>query len=350
MMGASLRFLEITASIQSQGLALSEWADAQPEPWEMVLRFLPISGAFFLGLLLVVFWKRRPFVVVSVEQEEKVPPPVVPPKSDAEEKLVLVQNELKLTLEKNKRQKERIASAKRALEVKDQEVAKLRLDISSAEEANLTAVAVEPESDKAPPSVIMEPREDLQELAAASEELAQVEVDFRKNLKTEKPIAEDKGKAPADWDELLLFRSKDPAIWNQSVNEGENHRAILLSEVPDNMTYLRLRRLDTGEGVVMAVDAAGLKQEGGDLMIGFNGSNEEFYGARHLGIYSEDLPQQVEIRFAYGGWGFGHCPNNETAQACAWAGQEINSETVIEITVYSRFPGLTDNDQLIEPS
>jgi len=183
------------------------------------------------------------------------------------------------------------------------------------------------------------------------EELVQAAPDFHQNERADIPKEITAPKIPFDWDELLLFRSSDPSIWNQSVNEGSQHCAILLSEVPGNIAYLRLRRLDTGEGVVIAIQGSGgLNQDGGDLMVGFNGSNEEFYGARHLGIYSEESPQQVEIRFAYGGWGFGHRLNNETAQACAWAGQEINSDTVIEITVFSRFPGLTDNDQLIEPS
>lgn len=362
-MGDSQRFLEITASIQSQGMALSEWADARPEPWATVLRFLPISAAFFLGLFLVLLWKRKTLAVQeAVELEGEPLEPVLQPKSDAEEKLPLVQNELKLSLEKNKRQKERITSAKRALEVKDQELgekglelerqdqelAKLRVKILTANEVAVSAD--EPVQEQPSPPITVEPREDLREFAAASEELAKAAVDFRSNLREGKSGNAVEPERSVDWDELLLFRSSDPSIWNHSVSEGENHSAIVLSEVPDNMAYLRLLRLDTGEGVIMAVQARDLDQDGGDLITGFNGSNEEFYGACHLGIYSEELPQQVEVRFAYGGWGFGHRPDNETTQACAWAGQEINAETVMEITVFPRFPGLTDKDQLIEPS
>ena len=354
-MGESQRFLEILASIQSKGMALSEWADAYPEPWATVMRFLPISAAFLLGLCLVLLWSRKKPLVQAEELAEEPQASVVQPKSDAEKKLPLVQNELKLTLEKNKRQKERITSAKRALEVKDQELveradelekqdkelAKLRLEILAATEA--------PALDTSAPPIKVEPREDLQEFAAASEQLAQAAVDFRQNLREEKPAEVESG-TPEDWDEMLLFRANDPSIWNQPVSEGENHTAVPLSLVPANTAYLRLRRLDTGEGLVIAVQPRDLYQDGGDHIIGFNGSNEEFYSACHLGIYSEDLPQQVEVRFAYGGWGFGHHPENESAQACAWAGQKINDDTVMEITVFPRFPGLTDKDQLIEPS
>ena len=208
----------------------------------------------------------------------------------------------------------------------------------------------EPVAEKTLPSVEVEPREDLQEFAAASEKLAQAATKFREKTRSEEVVKQDRPETPIEWDEVLVFRSSDPSIWNVSVNDGEDHCAIPLSEIPDNAAWLRLRRLDTGEGVVISVQTRDLTQDGGDRSSGFNGSNEEFYGARHLGIYGEDLPQEVETRFAYGGWGFGHRVSGETAQACAWAGHEINGGIVMEITVFPRMPEISASDQFIESS
>jgi len=182
--------------------------------------------------------------------------------------------------------------------------------------------------------------------------------DFRSTLRGEAPPRDTDSKSPAgirpgtpsNWEELLVFRSNDPSIWNQSVNKGENHYAVSLKEVPNDATFLRLRRIDTSEGIIIPVQPSHLSQDGGDHSAGFNGSNEEFYGARHLGIYGEDLPQEVETHFAFGGWGFGHRVDGETIQACAWAGQEIDGKTIMEITVFPSLPNLTAKDQLIEPS
>jgi len=361
-MGDWQRLLEVTASIQSQGMALSEWADSQPEPWATVLRFLPITGAFILGLLLVLLWKRKSPEIQSVEPVEEPHEPAVQVESDAEKKLPLLQSELKITLDKNKRQKERISSAKRALEAKDEELGKkdqelisrnqdltkLRLELIAATDA---AASVEESASEIPsPLIESEPREDLQNFAAASEELAQAATQYREKISSEESFGQAESETPVEWDELLLFRSSDPSIWNGSVSDDDNHCAILLSEIPANVAWLRIRRLDTDEGIIIPVQSREITQDGGDRSFGFNGSNEEFYGARHLGIYGEELPQAVETRFAYGGWGFGHRVNGETAQACAWAGQEIDGDTVMEITVFPRLPELTANDQMIESS
>jgi len=307
-------------------MALSEWADAQPEPWATVLRFVPIAGAFLLGLILVLLWKRKPVPAGPKEAMQAIVPQA---KSPADEELPLVQSELKASLEKNKRQKEQIASAGHAIEIKDQELDELRVKLSES------ASKVEDLSDTHS-GIESTTSEDLEQVAAPIQEETSSEDELEKSL--------------LEWDELLVFRSNDPSIWNQSVSDGEDRCAILLSEVPDNVAWLRMRRLDTGEGVVIPVQTGDLTQDGGDRSSGFNGSNEEFYGARHLGLYGEDLPQEVETRFAYGGWGFGHRANGETTQAKAWAGQEINGDTVLEITVFPSSPEVTDSDQLIESS
>ena len=87
--------------------------------------------------------------------------------------------------------------------------------------------------------------------------------------------------------------------------------------------------------------------------IGFNGSNELFYGARHLGLFSESCPNEVETRFTYGGWGFGHraheiAPEVEQLQAAGWEGREIPADTVFEIVIHEELPALGKQDRILE--
>ncbi len=86
---------------------------------------------------------------------------------------------------------------------------------------------------------------------------------------------------------------------------------------------------------------------------GFNGTNELFYGARHLGLFSETCPNEVETRFTYGGWGFGHraheiAPEVEQLQAAGWEGREIPADTVFEIVIHEELPSLGQRDRILE--
>ncbi|MCB1236499.1 MAG: hypothetical protein KDM91_15635 [Verrucomicrobiae bacterium] len=148
---------------------------------------------------------------------------------------------------------------------------------------------------------------------------------------------------------LVIFRGNDPALWNRDLYRGANHRARALESVPSDARWLRLRRLDTGASVLVEIDHAGLGKEGGAAGFGFNGSNEVFYGARHLGVYSEAVPQDVETRFTYGGWGFGHrAAVAGEGQAWCWAGIEIPAQTVFEITLYPSRPRPGKNDTALD--
>ncbi|MCF6312649.1 MAG: hypothetical protein L3J39_09385 [Verrucomicrobiales bacterium] len=410
------------ASISSRGMALSQWVDAQAEPWASILRWSPLGGAFLLGMLLGGLWKWKALTakpvdarggLVEVQELEEVKAElasVLVEKPQTEEKLLLLQQELKAALRENSQQHGQIKSAQRVLEVKDQVVEDLRkkLDAMQAEAAarsvekgELGALVIASEQALQEQLAVTgaaqaasELGQDLQAFADAAQRLAQVAADFRDQAQEEEDgesevaqsaallaaETEAEEEAPVkteadseelglrDWRELLLFVSSDPSIWNQAVNESESHFAIPLSQVPSDVAFLRMRRLDTGQGIVLAVDYQDLISDGGDRGIAFNGSNEEFYGAYHLGIYSEMLAQEVEIRFALGGWGFGHRANSsadsfarsfgvsnreaegehkKTAQACAWAGREIDSATLIEIVVFPRLPDLAEGDQLL---
>lgn len=318
---------------------MSEWVDSLPEPWAMGLRLLPITGAFFLGLILALLWRRN-----SLPEDSE----------DGEERSASLQKELEVSREENSSLKELIASSGQEMKWKDQELEGLRTQLEAAEALDTGVAETVPVKVAPRDGPEIEPREELQDFAAASEKLAKAAVQFRQKIRAE---AEREGlgaggqgkqsEAPPDWDELLLFRSNDPSIWNQSVDGGEDHLARSLAEVPANAAFLRLRRVDTGEGVVIPIEGRRLTGEGGGHSSGFNGSMEEFYGARHLGIFDEGLPQEVETRFAYGGWGFGHRLNGEATQAVGWAGLEISGDTVIEITVFPRLPEIPPGDRLL---
>ncbi len=147
---------------------------------------------------------------------------------------------------------------------------------------------------------------------------------------------------------LVLFRANDPGIWGANVFAGANRRARPLDRLPEGIAYLRLRRMDTGQGVVISVTNAGLTDDADGRPRGFNGTNERFYGAYHLGIFDESLPQDVETRFTYGGWGFGHSVLGPEQQACGWEGKVIDPDTVFEIAVFRRMPVLGDHDRMID--
>ncbi len=332
------QFFGTTASLQSWGIALSEWVDSQPEPWATGLRFLPLGGSFFLGAILVWLWKRQPRPAPEKDAAPKLSPPQTEPGAATGEKI---------DFEKNAR------ATSRHLESKDQGRKRRRADPSAAEGPDLVAAETLPSTVVPGEHDGVEPPEGLQEFAAGSEKLALAAARFRQAARQsgEEPAATDddgQREAPVDWGEMLLFRSADPSIWNQSVDGGEDHRAVPLASVPGNAAFLRLRRVDTGEGIVIPIVAQALAREGDVADSGFNGSAEKFYGARHLGIFHENLPQEVEIRFAYGGWGFGHRAGDGSSQALGWAGEEIDADTVIEITVFPSLPELAPGDRLLK--
>lgn len=147
---------------------------------------------------------------------------------------------------------------------------------------------------------------------------------------------------------LILFRSNDPSLWNTDTFLGANRRSRSLEVLPEGLSFLRLRRIDTGEGVVLPISNESLLDDADGQPRGFNGTNESFYGAHHLGVFDESLPQEVETRFTYGGWGFGHSVMGTEEQASGWEGRRIPSDTVFEIAVFRRMPVLGERDRMID--
>lgn len=152
---------------------------------------------------------------------------------------------------------------------------------------------------------------------------------------------------------LVIFRSADPEIWNTTCNHGENHRSVSLGEISGDASWLGIKRVDTGEEIFAQVSLDDLKGSGDGKSSGFNGSNEFFYGARHLGFFSEDCETEVETRFTYGGWGFGHLAGNigdsdSPKQSWAWDGRQIPDDTVFEFTLYDERPEQANDEAVLK--
>jgi hypothetical protein len=141
----------------------------------------------------------------------------------------------------------------------------------------------------------------------------------------------------SDW--LVIFRSSDPAIWNTGTNLGANHFAIQLTEVPQNIRYLRMRMMDSQKCVIAEIskDRLGIQSAKGQW--GWNGTNEFKWGEYHLGIYdvAQNAAKDGQVYLGSGntcrGWGFGHI-HHAKQQGYTWNRMTI-SKTVFEISVKS---------------
>jgi serine/threonine protein kinase len=106
----------------------------------------------------------------------------------------------------------------------------------------------------------------------------------RQHLLTKGDQPSSETNVPSDW--LVLFRSADPAVWNTD-SPRESKFAIPLSRAPDNVCYLRLKRMDTGDMQIVAIRRADLGRTPSlppDQDFVWNGSNIDAWGGRHLGI------------------------------------------------------------------
>lgn len=159
----------------------------------------------------------------------------------------------------------------------------------------------------------------------------------------------------SDSNVLVIFRANDAGIWGQTIYRGVNCRARSLESIPDWAEWISMERLDTQERVFVQMDGASFDALDDSISIGFNASNELFYGARHLGFFSEACPNEVETRFTYGGWGFGHrvAPGGNSAeslQAVGWEGKEISLDTIFEICLHRELPEQGTQDRVLKQS
>jgi hypothetical protein len=148
--------------------------------------------------------------------------------------------------------------------------------------------------------------------------------------------------APQGW--TVLFRSDDPGIWN-NFSSGANF-AMPVGRAHPRVRHLRLKRMDSGEAVIMPIRWADLAREPKkrpDRGFAWNGSSRLQYKARHLGIARaprfrwpgglDGVCSVVDDGFdAFSGWGFAHKCNVGDQQYYCWQGKEI-PRTAFEIAV-----------------
>jgi hypothetical protein len=150
--------------------------------------------------------------------------------------------------------------------------------------------------------------------------------------------------APASW--TILFRADDPSAWDKDAKGATGEQiAIPLKFAPDKFRYLRLRRMDTGEALILPLTPDQLqngKPGAAEAAFWWNGTAKEEWKGRHLGIvqaprHKWPVPKGM-IAVMNDGWdgfagsGFGHKCFKDDAQYYCWRGKEI-PRTVFEIAV-----------------
>jgi hypothetical protein len=146
---------------------------------------------------------------------------------------------------------------------------------------------------------------------------------------------------PRGW--TVLFRSDDPSLWN-TFSPGANF-AMPAGRAHNKVCFLRLKRMDTGDSLILPVTRDDLAREPNakpDRGFAWNGSSKLQYEARHLGIARAPrfrwpnlegvLSVVDESLDAFSGSGFSHKCNVGDRQYHCWQGKEI-PRTVFEIAV-----------------
>ena len=89
---------------------------------------------------------------------------------------------------------------------------------------------------------------------------------------------------PESW-RTVLFRSSDPNLWNTNTNEDKRF-AIPVNKAPKEIRYLRLKRMDTGEAIIVPISHNQLTRSArvGEQSSFWNGTGNTAFGAKHLGI------------------------------------------------------------------
>ncbi|QEG24436.1 hypothetical protein [Mariniblastus fucicola] len=136
------------------------------------------------------------------------------------------------------------------------------------------------------------------------------------------------------YSEQVIFRGENPEVWGRDDCDSDDGAVSALSfdSIRSDINYLRIRRVDTRESVVIPMTKDQIFASGDPDINGWNGSCEVFFGGRHIGVCANHLPQEVETRFGQGGWGFGHRYDHNDRQEWGWAGRVIEP-TAFEISV-----------------
>jgi hypothetical protein len=144
----------------------------------------------------------------------------------------------------------------------------------------------------------------------------------------------------------VLFRSDDPTLWGQTKGKPSdaNGFALPLTAAPEGTTFVRLRRMDTGDMVIVR----GTVTDDGTGPVAWTSKQTWNMGASTgylLGIVEHAHNSAVvgnvvlqttqgRTNVGYLGWGFGRLLGNAGAQGFTWEGQPL-AKTVFEISATS---------------
>ena len=142
-------------------------------------------------------------------------------------------------------------------------------------------------------------------------------------------------------DEQVIFRGSNPEGWGTGNTGIEGvETSLSCDDIRSDINYLRIRRTDTKESVVLPMTKGMIFSNGDPATSGWNGSSEVFFGGRHVGAFAEHLPQEVETKFSQGGWGFGHRYDHNDRQEWGWGGRVIEPTTMeVSVGCLGKTPG-----------
>ena len=138
----------------------------------------------------------------------------------------------------------------------------------------------------------------------------------------------------------ILFRSSDPLLWNVDVQNADSY-SVAVKNAPGDARYLRMRRVDTGEFVIIPVSANSLDRFQYSTPFSWRGEKRLNRQACVLGIVDARTPAKSPNYLAmtrdgnFSGWGFAVPEEGEERQSYVWNGQPIQ-KTVIEVAITSR--------------
>jgi hypothetical protein len=141
----------------------------------------------------------------------------------------------------------------------------------------------------------------------------------------------------------ILFRSHDPLVWNVAIR-NRTMTASPVSAAPANVRFLRMRRLDTNDAVIVPCTSQQLTTRTWPVtQPTFRGDRCLSRGGRALGIVDPRAPRDlnstpiidVTPNGPFAGWGFAIWEGNDRGQDYVWDSKVI-PPTTFEIAVTSR--------------
>jgi hypothetical protein len=169
----------------------------------------------------------------------------------------------------------------------------------------------------------------------------------------------------AGW--TVLFRADDPLIWDHNTGEATaaNGYAISTKKAPEKVRFLRLKRMDTGDAVIVKMNRELLPRSekadgeiwwsGGSAVRGPEGNRNKLLGISRVSWPTTQKDDHLVRRAArrldqgYRGWGFSKLASQVPDQTCSWDGKPI-AKTIFEIAVKGDDLSEAESQQLLKPN